>query len=313
MKQALIFLALFAYSLPGLAQNEAFFSSHVAADESDAAFGSFILNSFGANLYLQAKNGQITLYQDDKFKDKLTPMQIEELFTKQTVIQKINPDNPEDPYDLIDTMMHMSQPMATAQSLKWNSKSIEVKTNNINGVTSYFLSINEVEQANKQKGYSLIKYLSTRYGEINQTLIATHCDDVIKAWTKPLFKPAPVCFSSSKLNEKMKPEDLKKTRTLTWQDGNVKIFNYYPTTADSLTGIVIAYRTEAQEGEFELNYYSLSPIYKMSGEMQQNTWYWISTDTAKSLYTATEWDCIQLIQSYSLHVKLNPYFAYQAD
>jgi len=105
MKSIFLVLILGISSIIATAQKEVFFSKHSAPDSMNAAFGSFVLNSFGAKLYTEATKGKITLYQDPQFKDKLSPNGINLFFLNDRNTQIINPENPDDPYDLIDTVI----------------------------------------------------------------------------------------------------------------------------------------------------------------------------------------------------------------
>lgn len=88
---------------PLLAQDQTYIGSFHSPDSLNAVFGSYVLDFYGSNLYTEAKKGNILLYKDEEFRNPVSLDEVDGFFMTSEMQQIINPENPDDPYDLIDT------------------------------------------------------------------------------------------------------------------------------------------------------------------------------------------------------------------
>lgn len=109
MKNILLSLIIFFFHAPVFAQEQVHFGTIQAPDSLNAVFGSYVLDFYGATLYSEAKKGNILLYRDEEFQKPVSLNAIDLIFMKVESMSIINPLNPDDPYDLIDTAIRTWQ------------------------------------------------------------------------------------------------------------------------------------------------------------------------------------------------------------
>lgn len=105
MKKISLFLLVSLLSLvDGKAQDR--YSYQFASDSSNAMFGSLVLDEFGLELHTLLTTGLIHFYSDTNFQHHMELDNAKSFFYLPKMMQIINPENPDDPYDLIDTMIY---------------------------------------------------------------------------------------------------------------------------------------------------------------------------------------------------------------
>lgn len=305
MKKYLLSVMIFSLSLVAFAQESSIFRVSVQGIDMQQA-GAFYYAQFIKNL-----DGLILANKVHVFKDEALKERIElETYKKETFLprmwQIINPMNPDDPYDLIDTVIHANQAMVTAEFLTWKGQSIEVKTKNTAGPVTYYLAVKEVEKADKRRGQILLRTFSEKYGAVNGASLSQNGDAFLRSLCQQLYTPPSQYYSTPSLTKKMEPGELKKQHTYPRENGKTQTYSYFPANAQEITGFVMAYKSETEEDEIELEYISIAPTYKL--ETQINSWYWMSAETAEKQFKENEWICLQVVQSYALRKKINPYF-----
>lgn len=103
MKHFFSSLIILFFATTSFAQDQSYIGSFHAPDSLNAVFGSYILDHYGSNLYTEAKKGNILLYQDEEFRKSISLDDLDKFFMKTERMMIINPANPDDPYDLVDT------------------------------------------------------------------------------------------------------------------------------------------------------------------------------------------------------------------
>ena len=87
----------------------------------------YYYSHFTKNLDALILENKLHVYKDEDLKQEVNL----ETFKKETLLsamwQIINPENPDDPFDLIDTVVSANQAVVTAESLIWKKKSIASK------------------------------------------------------------------------------------------------------------------------------------------------------------------------------------------
>jgi len=251
---------------------------------------------------------KLHVYKDEDLKQEMSL----DTFKKETLLsamwQIINPQNPDDPFDLIDTVISANQAVVTAESLTWKKKCIEFKTKNISGPAMYYLEIKEVEKNYKQRGYVLLHTFSQQFGSVNNASLNANADKFLNNLCSAFFTAPSDIYENGNLTRKMDQSTLNRQITFKRGERDPETIQYYPSTADAISGFVMGYLSDSEEDEIEFNYFSFAPTYKLSAN--NNPWYWISTDQAQDHFSAVQWICIQVIQSYTLRKRLNPYFKY---
>jgi len=266
----------------------------------------YYYSHFTKNLDALILENKLHVYKDEDLKQEVNL----ETFKKETLLsamwQIINPENPDDPFDLIDTVVSANQAVVTAESLIWKKKSIEVKTKNISGPANYYLATKEVEKNYKQRGYVLLRTFSQQFGAINSASLNANSDKFLNDLCSAFFNVPSNIYENGNLTRKMDPKNLKRQLTFDRGEKGAETIQYYPSSAEAISGFVMGYRSDSEEDEIEFNYYSFAPAYKLG--MNNNPWYWITADEAEGRFSAEQWVCIQVIQSYTLRKRLNPYF-----
>ncbi|MBI1222224.1 MAG: hypothetical protein GC180_06425 [Bacteroidetes bacterium] len=96
------FILLFSFG----SQAQIQYSYHFASDSSNAIFGSLVLDEFGLAIYNLLKDEKIEFYADSNLTRKRDMSDSRSFFFRPHMQQMINPNNPDDPYDLVDTMVY---------------------------------------------------------------------------------------------------------------------------------------------------------------------------------------------------------------
>lgn len=259
-------------------------------------------------------DNKVKVYRDEAMKQpiELTQYKTETKLTYNW--QVINPETPEDPYNLVDTFVEKNMAIRSASSLKWKEQVLEIKTNSTGGAVVYYLSLKEVEKQNIGRGYTLLKYFSTQFGDVNPMTILAHSGELLHLLSAKLYQnPGITPYGESGLNTKLKSEDLKRTQTYyQGEDIEMEVRNF-PENADSINGIVLSYECEAEDKEFELEVVSIAPTYKLGKLNSYKPWYWASESEVEDVYTDEEWNSLLAIQSYSIRKKVSGYFEYLED
>lgn len=257
---------------------------------------------------------KITVYRDEAMKQPIDPTQYK-TETKLTYNwQVINPETPDDPYNLVDTFLEKNMAVRSASSLRWKEKVLEIKTNSTGGEVLYYLELRAIEKQNIGRGYTLLKYFSTNFGEVNPTTILTYSSELLHMLSGKLYEnPGITPYKEAGLSTRLKSEDLKKTQTY-YQGEDIEIqFSSFPAHADSINAIVLSYKTEADDNEFELELVSVSPTFQMIQHNPYKSWYWASESEVEEVYTDEEWNSLLAIQSYSIRKKVFGYFEYMEE
>ncbi|MHB1279084.1 MAG: hypothetical protein ACYC1Q_11890 [Bacteroidia bacterium] len=254
---------------------------------------------------------KVPVYRDEAMKQPVDPTQYK-METKLTYNwQVINPETPEDPYNLIDTIFEKNMAIRSATSLRWKEQVLEIKTNTTSGAAVYYLELRDIEKQKIGRGYTLLKYFSLNFGEVNPNTILAHSGELLHMLSAKLYEnPGITPYGESGLNTKLKSEDLKKTQTYYQGEEIETQVNNFPANADSINGIVFSYESEASEEEFELEVVSMSPTYKLGKFNPNKPWYWASESEVEEVFTDEEWSSLLAIQSYSIRKKVSGYFEY---
>lgn len=275
-----------------------------ATDVSQAT--SYYYSHFKKKLDALILEDKIHVYKDEDLKQEVNL----ETFKKETLLsamwQIINPENPDDPFDLIDTVISANQAVVTAESLTWKKNSIAISTKNTSGPATYYLASKEVEKVYKQRGYVLLRTFSQQFGAVNTTSLSANADKFLNKLCSTFFTAPNALFENSNLTRKMDRSNLNRELTFKRGERDPETIQYYPSSAESISGFVMGYRSDSEEDEIEFNYFSFAPAYKLG--TVTNSWYWISADQAEDHLSSDQWICIQVIQSYTLRKRLNPYF-----
>ncbi|MHB1279085.1 MAG: hypothetical protein ACYC1Q_11895 [Bacteroidia bacterium] len=97
-------------------------------DSNAKEVSAYLIESFARDLETQIRNGNIRAFSDKEIKSPLSIQSAINTFYKPVRIQMINPYNPDDPYDLIDTMIYEPILPRIWFSLEFSSKSILLRT-----------------------------------------------------------------------------------------------------------------------------------------------------------------------------------------
>ncbi|MBI1222223.1 MAG: hypothetical protein GC180_06420 [Bacteroidetes bacterium] len=283
----------------------------VSSTETDVAQATnYYYSQFSRQVDQLIAKSKIQVYRDVNLKEKIQADQ----FMKETLLkytaQIIDPLTPEDPYNLIDTILWENQAISTSEFLIWKGEAIEVSTKNLEGSATYYLSNKEVQKQVAGKAYQLISLYSTHFGQVNSESLTKNSQAFLKLFTNRLFNSESLTpFTDATLKKEMKKEDLNKSRTYNWGDRSVTYF-YYPLNADSANGLVMSYETDEDEDAFELENQAVSLMYHPGNGSGAMSWYWSSFDSVKKLYSDQEWTSLMAIQSYSIKKKINRNFEY---
>lgn len=115
LRYAITILALL-FSLPGF--NQSLIGKKEMHDSTCLQIGSEMLDEFGNSLYAAAEKGQLTLYRDSLLKQSYAKEEVFSLFVGYLSMQLINPANPDDPYDLIDTLVPYTTPATQWKNIR---------------------------------------------------------------------------------------------------------------------------------------------------------------------------------------------------
>ncbi len=258
---------------------------------------------------------KVPVYRDEAMKQPIDPTQYK-TETKLTYNwQVINPETPEDPYNLVDTIFEKNMAIRSASSLKWHEQVLEIKTNSTSGAVVYYLSLKELEKQEIGRGYTLLKYFSKNFGDVNPTTILAHSGELLHLLSAKLYEnPGITPYRESGLNTKLKSADLKKRQTYHQGEIMEMVVSTFPANADSINGIVLSYEYETNEEEVELEVVSIAPTYNLGGRLNPyKPWYWASESEVEEVYTDQEWNSLLAIQSYSIRKKVFGYFEYMED
>ncbi|HCS20353.1 MAG TPA: hypothetical protein DIW47_07300 [Bacteroidetes bacterium] len=254
---------------------------------------------------------KVMVYRDEEMKQAVDPAQ----YKAETKItynwQVINPETPEDPYNLVDTFVERNMAIRSASSLRWKEQVLEIKTNNNRGEVVYYLELREIEKQNIGRGYTLLKYFSFNFGEVNPMTILEHSGELLHMLSAKLYEnPGITPYKESGLYTKLKTEDLKRTQIYHQGEVMEMVVSTFPANSDSINGIVLSYEYEANEEEIEMEVVSIAPTYKLGKLNAYKPWYWASESEVEEVYTDEEWNSLLAIQSYSIRKKVFANFEY---
>lgn len=311
MKKYVLFGLLLAFVLPLIAQSGSIRVSTGEADVNRASI--YYYSRLVRQLDMFIAEGKIAVYRDEALKEKIQADQFMKETRLQYTAQVINPETPDDPYNLIDTVLWASQAVSLADYLEWKEKSIQVFTSNQEGKTTYYLSQKEIEKQKHHEGYKVCALFSKKFGQVNTQTLGAKSGEFLKTWTHPFFNASGLkAFSDVDMQRPLKVEDLKKSKTFNW-GGKQVIYNYFPESADSCRAIYLSYRTEMEDDEFEMNIYSASLLYSPGNNSSNAAWYWASAESVEGLYQNDEWDVLLAIQAYTIRTKIFPSFEYTGN
>lgn len=259
-------------------------------------------------------DNKVNVYHDENMKQPIDLVQYKAETKLKYTWQVINPETPDDPYNLVDTNFEMNQAIRSAGSLKWKEQVLEIKTTNTSGSVVYYLSLKEIEKQEIGRGYTLLKFFSKNFGEVNPTSIQANSGELFHRLSAKLYEnPDITPYRESGLSTKLQNEDLKKTQTY-YQGEEIEMsVSTFPANSDSINGIVLSYQSEVEGDEFELEVVAVSPTYQLGKFNPYKSWYWASETEVEEVYTDEEWNSLLAIQSYSIRKKVFGYFEYMED
>lgn len=260
-------------------------------------------------------NKAIKVYKNEALSESVTADEFLKSTNFPFMRQIINPQNPEDPYDLIDTVIHTSMPLANASYLEWSSTFVRFNTPIKEGNMDFYLSRKELEKAlgEQLSSYSLLVYLSEKFGKINSKTIASNSSRVLNGLAAKLYDTQGLSlYSNSRLSKKMGANELNKSTVHNWGNTETR-YNYFPANRDSIAGLIFAIEIEMEKDEFELENFSVSPTYYSGAFQGNNPWYWSPISEVKKRFTEEEWQVLMVVQYYALSKTLYPVFEYMGN
>jgi len=276
--------------------------------------GFYYYKSFGQELEKELLSGVIPVYSDPEGKKQIDVKSFNEENDMHRLIQIINPETPDDPYNLIDTQMHYKHPVSEANYMHWHDKMLEFRSNTLKGLKSYYVRLNDLNDFEYQDGYALLQLFSKQEGQISPSIIQNTSSALLLALNKKMYEPTDIqCFRDDKGENEISKTELYDTLLYYKGSDMAREVYYYPKSEEDLRGIVMSYASERENTEFELEVYSIAPLYELQGLSKAKPWYWAGVDDAEDLFTAMEWNALMSIQSYSLKRKIFSSFEHTSN
>lgn len=259
-------------------------------------------------------DGKIKVYSDKELKNTVDLVE----FKKETLMpqmrQYIDPSTPYDPYNLIDSQLFLNKAVNTCNHLVFSEKVIEVNTNTLNGIKTYYLSDKQVNKKGIE-GYSLVKVFSFWYGKTDLGTLNQKAGDFLSKFSEKLYSPAGALYSDENLSKLKSSNSLWDSVTYYAGEPNETLLILHPADAKAINGIVFSYEgeKEAKEVSLELELESVAPTYELSTFNKYVPWYWSSVKDTKKLFSATEWNALTEIQTYIIYKKVYSYFDFDTS
>lgn len=139
------------------------------------------------NLYAKVADSTITAYKDEELKEKLSPIEFDKMHSTMQMVQAPNPASPNDPFDLIDTLILSPIKM-------WELKGLTIDKNKdlfvfeVTDTTKAYFKWNEMSSIlNTEQLAYLDLLLESNKGLLSYTSIKDFGEDFFKKIAKQLY------------------------------------------------------------------------------------------------------------------------------